>query len=371
MPNQLREMEIPISNLYLDPNNPRYVDVSSGRPISEEHVHEDIVQEKAKRRMLDGPHDVSQLRNSIENIGFLRVDRLVAVELPQEGKFMVIEGNRRLAALKSLIEMENARETDLTPEVRDSVKVVPVLVIDGEDKVLRDHTARILQGVRHVASVKPWGPYQEAQLIALMLNEGKKIPEIKSVLGLSAQRINILRRSFYALEQMRQDAEYSDDAKPGLFSHFDEALKKPEIRTWLGWDDDQNICTSQEHRQLFYGWCIGIVDENGIRQDRKIIDAKDSRRLPALLQNVVQFKRFCEDPSMKLRDMPQMANDDDTGELDWRALLADNLQTLRKIPAVSLAEASIEDVQLLQNTKSVCDTLLHNIPKVKPVGDEP
>ena len=362
-------MEIAISSLYLDPNNPRYVDGNS-RPISEDHVQEDKVQDKAKSRMLNGPHDVSQLRNSIENIGFLRVDRLVAVELPQKDKFMVVEGNRRLAALKSLIEMDDAREVDLTPEIRASVEVVPVLVIDGEDKELRDHTARILQGVRHVASVKPWGPYQEAQLIALMLNEGKIISEIKSVLGLSAQRINILRRSFYALEQMRQDAEYSDDAKPGLFSHFDEALKKPEIRTWLGWDDDQNICTSQEHRQLFYGWCIGIVDENGTRQERKIVDAKDSRRLPALIQNPVQFKRFCEDPSMKLRDVPQMANDDDTGELDWRALLSDNLQTLRKVPAVSLAEASTEDMHLLQNIKGVCDTLLDQMPKIKPDGDK-
>ena len=370
MPNQLRETELSISNLFLDPNNPRYVDSSNEKPIREEHVHEDIVQEKAKRRMLEGPHDVAQLRNSIEKIGFLRVDRLVVVELPQKDKFMVVEGNRRLAALKSLIEMEKAREADLDPEVRASVEVVPVLVIDDEDKVSRDHTARILQGVRHVASVKPWGPYQEAQLIALMLNEGKTIPEIKSVLGLSAQRINILRRSYYALAQMSQDPDYGDDAKPGLFSHFDEALKKPEIRTWLGWDDDQNLCTNQEHRQLFYGWCIGLTDENGIRQERKIVDAKDSRRLPALLQNPVQFKRFCEDPGIKLRDVPQMANDDDTGDLDWRALLSDNLQTLRKVPAVSLAEASQDDIQLIQNTKSVCDTLLAYMPKVNSPGDE-
>jgi len=298
MHTQLKQADIPLADLYLDPNNPRYADIGDGaRNVPEHRVHEDTVQQRAMARMLDDRFEVQQLQDSIRTIGFLPVDRLVAVELPEAGQYMVVEGNRRLAALRTLINDEESGEIDLSPDIKNSILTVPVLILEDDDKASRNHTARILQGVRHVSSMKPWGPYQQAQLVAMMLDEGRSMLEIREVLGLATRRINMLRRVYYALEQMRKDPDFGPDAKPLLFSHFDEALKQPTLRDWLEWNEEQNKFMNAENRQMLYAWCVGM-EEDGERHAPKIVDAKDSRYLPSLMKDPVQFKRFCEDPNL-------------------------------------------------------------------------
>ena len=361
MASKLREAIVPIDDLFLDPNNPRFADLDTlMRPVPESRVHEETVQKKAMGRMLDDRFEVQQLQDSIRSIGFLTVDRIVAVELPEPGKFMVIEGNRRLAAIKAVLEDHAAGELDLEPEVMDSLTSIPLMIIDDPNPQTRNFTARVLQGVRHVASVKPWGPYQQAQLVGLMLDEGEGVAEIKETLGLTAARINSLRRVYYAREQMRGDSEFGELAKPGLFSNFEEALKLPKIRAWLEWDDDLNKALNTEHRQMLYGWFVGVEDE-GVRLPAKIIDAKDIRKLPALLDNPVAFQRFVEDPKLSLSDAARSSGIDDAPHLDWRALILSNVVTLENVPALDLRDATDEDVELLNRVKSTVDALLKQL----------
>lgn len=352
MNNQLEEATLPLDDLYLDPNNPRFADISAGS-VPEQKVHLEAVQAKAMQRMLDGPFDVRELEDSILNIGFLHVDRMVVVELPEPGKFLVIEGNRRLAALKTLLQDATTGEIELTNDIQESISFVPVFIIRNADKIARDRTARVLQGVRHIASIKPWGPYQQAQLVAVMLSEGKTMQDIKQVLGMSMQRINSLRRCYFALDQMKQDAEYGAHAQPGLFSHFEEALKVPQLRTWLGWDEEQNKCFNDVHRVTFFSWCVGIEDE-GERLPKKIVDAKDSRKLPTLMANPFQYQRFCEDPRLSIMDAMRGIGEANP-DIDWRAILNNDLGTLNHVPAVDLSEA---DIELLQSMKDLCDKLI-------------
>ena len=352
MNNQLEEATLPLNALYLDPNNPRFADISVG-PVPEHKVHLDAVQEKAMQNMRDQAFDVRELQDSIVSIGFLHVDRLVVVELPESGKFMVIEGNRRLAAMKTLLQDAATGEIELSDDVQDSISLVPVLVIRNADKTERDNTARILQGVRHIASIKPWGPYQQAQVVAVMLNEGKTMQEIKEVLGMSMIRINSLRRCYFALEQMKGDPEFGPYVKPVLFSHFEEALKVPKVRAWLGWDENQNKCLNEEHTQTFYSWCVGI-EEDGQRLAKKITDAKDSRKLPALMENQLQYQRFEEDPSMTITEAMRGVSVGGS-DIDWRAILSNDLSTLGHVPALDL---SASDVQLFQTVKDLCDKLI-------------
>jgi hypothetical protein len=361
MASKLREATIEESRLFLDPNNPRFADLDTlTRPVPVERVHEDTVQQRAMGRMLDDRFEVQQLQESIRSIGFLTVDRLVVLELPQPESFMVIEGNRRLAAVKALLDDERGGEIDLEDEVRESLETIPVMVIDDPDPEARNYTARVLQGVRHVASVKPWGPYQQAQLVGLMLEEGQDVADIKETLGLTAARINSLRRVYYAREQMRADPEYGDLAKPGLFSNFEEALKLPKVRTWLEWDDAANKALNAEHRQMLYSWFVGI-EEDGVRLPAKIVDAKDIRKLPALFENPVAFQRFAEDPALSLADAARASGVDDSPHLDWRAIITANLATLENVPALDLRDASDADVELLDRVKQTVDALLKQL----------
>lgn len=367
-PIRLEDEDVPLGRLFLDPNNPRYADMDVLRRVSDEKVHQETVQERAMGRMLDDRFEVDELKESIQNLGFLRVDRLVVTELPEDVGYKVIEGNRRLAALKSLLQDEAGGEIDLKPEVKATIDPIPAIVIRGGDPVARDHFARTLQGVRHVAGVRPWGPYQQAQLIGQMLGDGYQLADIKEVLGLQARRINELRRVYYALEQMAADADYSEHAKPNLFSHFLEALNRPQVRSWLDWDDSSNSITNEERRPIFYSWLIES-EEDGERVPRKVTDAKDFRHLPAVLEDATQARRFLEDPRLTLRDAYR-GIETSGPEIDWRSLLRGNLNTLRQVPAVEIAAASSEDVSLIEDIKNTCDTLLGQISAEAPATQD-
>jgi hypothetical protein len=357
----LREAVVPVQSLYLDPNNPRFADLQDRlQPVAQDRVTEQGVQDKALARILDDRFEVDQLKDSIRSIGFLTVDRLVVTPLT-EGRYVVIEGNRRLGAIKSLLEDHKNGEADLSDLVQSSLREIPVLSIDEPDLAKREHFARVLQGVRHVAGIRPWGPYQQAQVVALMLDDGKDQAEICEVLGLPKRRINILRRCFRALEQMRQDDDYGDKAKPSLFSAFDEAFKLPTVRDeWLGWEDDNGRFLNEQQRKLLYSWLVGAEDEDGNKHAPKINDPKEIRKLPQLMTDSVRFKQFCDNPALSLDDAMQGVAAP-APSIPWREHFQKLLTILNQVPAVDLESASDTDEALLRRVKEVCDLHLRII----------
>lgn len=351
---QLRQVEIKIEDLYLDPNNPRFVDIQDQmRPVPPSRITETGVQETALERILDERFEVKQLKDSIRAIGFLMIDRLVATPLPDIGKYVVIEGNRRLGAVKSLIKDHANGEVDLSPELQKSLSKLSLLVLDEPDAAKRDHLARTLQGVRHVSGIRPWGPYQQAQIVAMMLDDNRGQSEICEILGLPKKRINSLRRCFYALKQMRGDDDYGDEAKPSLFSHFDDIFKLPRLRDWLEWDDDRNLFLNEEHRKLLYSWFVGTEDDSGHRQAAKILDHKEIRKLPQLMDDAIQFKRFCESPTLRL-DEAMEGVVAPRPEIQWQSYVAQLINILNRIPAVDLEHATTEDKELLVKAQNLC-----------------
>jgi hypothetical protein len=354
---RLEPQRLRVEQLMLDPNNPRYADLDVTAAVPDTRVTEDGVQDMALARMLEPRFDVEQLKESIQNLGFLPTDQLVVVEL-RDDKFKVIEGNRRAAAVKSLLEDHQAGHVSLTEGVAATLDPLPCLVIRGSVSE-REHYARLLQGLRHVPGVKQWGPYQQAQFVGLMLADGRPVQEVREMLGLSAQRVNSLRRVQLAMAQMRQSDEYAEYARPALFSQFEEALKIPAVREWLEWDNDQGEIANSERRDLFYGWIVGVEDEEGQRHP-KVLDAKDFRQLPAVLEDSRQSRRFLEDPRLTLREAARGLPEPEP-DIDWRALLRGNLHSLRQVPAVQLVDATEADVDLLHEVKAACDILLSQI----------
>jgi hypothetical protein len=185
--------------------------------------------------------------------------------------------------------------------------------------------------------------------------------DIKEALGIPTARINSLTRVYHALDQMRDDSEYSSYAKADLFSNFEEALNKPAIRKWLEWDDQTRRIHNDERRHLLYDWFIGI-EEDGERLDPKIVDAKDIRKLPQVIENAKSWAKFVEDPKLKLRDIP---TGDQGPTVDWRSVLEGNLETLRKVPGYDLGQATDEDVSLLQDVRAVCDQLISQVEAIR------
>jgi len=350
---RLKEIEANIEQLFLDPNNPRYADIEDiVNTVSDEKVVDDKVQKKALERIMNSCLEVQQLMDSIRTIGYITVDRMVVVPLQEPDKYKVIEGNRRLGAIKSLLEDYDAGEIDIDDSILPTLKKIPVLVLEEPDKEKREHLARVLQGVRHVSSIRPWGPYQQAQLVVMMLNEGRGPNEVKEILGITSKRIHILRRCYYALQQMKEDSDYGEFANPKKFSFFDEIFKQSKLyKEWLEWDDNYGVFKNEHNRKLMYSFIVG-EEVDGERKEPRIPDPKDVRKLPALMEDTVQFNRFCQTPGWSLEDA--LKGVVTKSQIDWRGLLSINLNTLSQLPAADLQEATEGDIDLLEKIKDLC-----------------
>jgi hypothetical protein len=367
VPAEVREDRLPLAALCLDPNNPRYADLDVSKKVPDERIHEQGTQETALTRMIDGPFDIEQLKQSIVNIGFIEVDRLVVVPLSADDRFVVIEGNRRVAALLSLKADEAAGEAVLSASLQQQLMSLPVLVIDRGTADERDALARVIQGLRHTAGIKPWGAYQQAQFVGLMLSLGDSILDIKATLGMSAQRVNSLRRVHLAMEQMKDDEEFGEFAKPHLFSNIEEALKQPRVREWLDWDDEPGRMLNAQHRTYLYEWMVGEEGEDGNRLPPKVIDAKDLRLLPRLFDSPPALQRLIDEPNLSLRAAAQMVPTPEPA-VDWRAALVTLTSKLGQIPALDLASATPNDVELLETVRQLANTLLDHV-QVTPTPD--
>src|SRR2546426_7407978 len=89
--------------LLLDPNNPRYQgDFEDFVFVPYDQIAQTRHQDRAMERLLEDRFGVKQLAESIAQVGYLPIDNLV-VSPYQGDTYLVIEGNRRLAAIRLLL----------------------------------------------------------------------------------------------------------------------------------------------------------------------------------------------------------------------------------------------------------------------------
>lgn len=233
----LKPKKIKMSHIFLDPNNPRLTKLTVG--LKEERVADDKIMNKSLQSELlqkikEG--GLSDIMDKIKKVGFLPIDRIVV--RPIEGhtnKYVVLEGNRRIASLKILI---NDKKLSLSPRIVKSMGELQVLEYDGENKDI----AWTLQGLRHISGVKSWGPYQQAKFL-MDLQDRRKLPitDLAKVAGLGRSKASQLIRSYYGLMQAAEDEDYGDLLDESSFSIFQEAIfhrTESPLWKWLEWDDD-------------------------------------------------------------------------------------------------------------------------------------
>ncbi|GJM75254.1 hypothetical protein HMSSN036_74700 [Paenibacillus macerans] len=232
-----------IDDVLLDPNNPRFIGkrfpgrTRTNNAIPESRYAEPGVQEAALEKMLDEEFDVKSVRESIRENGFLPLDQIVVRPI-QDNKFVIVEGNRRIAAIKSLLRQVDEGEEELEESEIHSLQTINVLVLNSPPEDIQ-HDQWLLQGIRHLSGIKEWGPYQKASLIHQMFQQEKTAQEIAASLGLTVVMVNRFNRTLHAIKQMEEDEEFGKYAGPELFTHFEEAYRVVGVRNYLMWDDTQ------------------------------------------------------------------------------------------------------------------------------------
>jgi hypothetical protein len=160
----LVEISISPSDLILDPNNYRFQDLGDYVRVDEGRLHEEAVQSKARLRIREGV-SLNPLKASILKNGFISVERLVVRAYEHKpNTYVVVEGNRRLAAIAAILD-EHTSGATIEPSILLSLQSIPVLVASAETPAELDVFLASLMGIRHVSGIKQWDGYQRSKLV--------------------------------------------------------------------------------------------------------------------------------------------------------------------------------------------------------------
>lgn len=221
---------VDVELLNFDSSNPRFT--PDKRP--NEDSDPAIVAELARSA------DLSELVQSIGTSGYINIEPLVVVV--REDKLVVLEGNRRLAALKALRDEKLARHAKLsTPELTDDTRetMESILVY----RVEREEDARELVGFKHINGPQPWDAFAKATFAARWLDSQADLEnplqlyEIANRMGDKHATIHRMVTAYYVLMQAeRLEIFHMDDRykRAFSFSHLYTGLSYGEFTDYLG-----------------------------------------------------------------------------------------------------------------------------------------
>ncbi len=354
----MKEDYLPISQLLLDPNNYRFQDTEDWVRADPTRLGEESVQQRAYTRIK--PEGINELVRSIITNGFLPIERLVVRKYRDGNKgdrFLVLEGNRRLAALRQIQE-HNDQGVPTPPEVLEVLDAVPVVVVDPEDQAI--HTS--LMGIRHVGGIKQWGGYQRAKLVTELKDEHNlSSGEVADRLGMTAHEVNRRYRAFKALEQMLADEEYAEFGSSKMYPIFHEAVSVPQIKEWLKWDDVAYEFKDIDSTHQFYDLIVGHQEEGDDGADLvtppKISSYSEVRELKSIIKDEQAFESLL-DPRQSWSDAIALAKADDLSRA-WRRQVAEATTALRGIGALGLPHMEDADLAIIRNVRDVAAELLN------------
>jgi len=235
-PQKMEIRLLPVQDLLLDPENPRLEAVTSTTNQTE------LIKAMWREMAVD------EVALSIAENGFFEEEPLFVIpESPgQNGaRFVVVEGNRRLTAVKLLLD-DNLRAAVkatslpvITAERRQQLKTLPTSVYPNREALWAYF------GFRHVNGPKEWDSLSKASYIAKVRREYKKsLDEITRKIGDQHSTVRRIYRGYVLLEQAEKMAHFNreDIARNRFyFSHLYTAADYPEVQAFLGTNPDDSL----------------------------------------------------------------------------------------------------------------------------------
>ncbi len=245
-----------LKNLYLDPNNYRFIDNKDYIEICDDDVLKPNIQKRTQKFIAGKNQDnIIDLITSFKANGFMKVDVIQVKDLGDH-KYLVLEGNRRVTALKYLQKQYEELETDigvLDPEI---FKNIPFEIHYDENKL--NH--RVIMGLKHISGNKTWPALNQAQLVYdIVYNSGfdgtiKQAEEYaQKSLAITKFQVKRYIRVLKLIEYYK-DSDYSDYFKTNMYSIFEEVIKKPIIKEWIVFDDYSYTISNNSNLQRFFTW---------------------------------------------------------------------------------------------------------------------
>jgi hypothetical protein len=312
----------PVEKLKLDPNNQRL------GYLLRQHKKAPTVSDKELHKLLWDIDQVKALHQSVYQNGGLLEDPVVRVD------GTVVEGNCRTVVMREL--KKKYPEDDRFKQV--FVRVLPPDVTEEQ--------ISLLLGELHIAGKIEWRAFDQAEYVWKMNKVfGKTYDFLATHLRWSRSK---LAQKIAAYEETKAYLERTGDPQGiNRFSHFEEFMKKKPLRDRM-----------EQEPEFIHRFGVWV-------QQGKLVDSRDVRDLPAILENEDSLRKFEKEGIKAARVVLHNANpsitsnlysaiDQASGELEQislqeiTALQDGNEARLEKLQRLARALRRIEEIAKIE-----------------------
>lgn len=268
MPNAEFIKKVHIDNLLLDPHNPR-LPKSMGNKSDKEIIN-----------FLLSDASLIELMLAIGKNDFFEGEQLLVVrsEVDPE-KFLVIEGNRRLSAVKLLNNPElgkiyKSKIDQVINETEHRPTEIPCLLFNNKDEILK------YLGYRHITGIKSWKLLEKARYLTKLKEDyfpdvsiNLASREIAKMIGSRRDYVIRVLAGYQLYEIIEKNNFYGikdlDDTN-FYFNYLADSLSRSNIAKFLGVDlEKENPTENADHDNLqeWTGWLFNKSLPNKIIGD--------------------------------------------------------------------------------------------------------
>lgn len=220
-----KPIKVRLDDLLLDPNNPRCVttlQLSAAVPDTELEKHQTRLLQAFDETGQSEFFSVKDLLDSFRLIGYQAIDKIVVRAVPG-GKFLVLEGNRRVSALRLLKKRHEAGQEDLS-DLMKATQAIPAMELDAAGLKPEElaHQTAVLLGIRHHGSLLEWEPLPKAfntyktymtlePAIDDFRVDGDRVNKVAGMLSIPRTDVRSNLKTYVAFRQLEQKVEGVED----------------------------------------------------------------------------------------------------------------------------------------------------------------
>jgi hypothetical protein len=273
-------VEKKVDSLLLDEKNPRI-------PTEKQSLSQDDL-----TIFVAETYNSIAIAKSIAAHQYFPSEPLIATQAKTPGDFVVVEGNRRLAALKLFLHPElraklsDRKEWDEIPAT-NIPQQVPVVVVKNRREV-----APII-GYRHISGIQPWDAYSKARYIAAQVEGGLSFKQAAGEVGEELSEVRSNYRNYRIAEQVANlgvDPEELSGMMNG-FGIFTRAMQSGKLRDFIGAPAPNKVSTTKppipakkkDSLKEFVGFLFGpravLEDSRDLTKLGKVISSPDGLKV--------------------------------------------------------------------------------------------
>jgi ParB-like nuclease domain len=251
---------IRLDRLRYDPKNPRVAERLDGN-ATQAQIEQLLLGSEMKAREL--------VPSFIEN-GYIPYEPLIV--RPEGQNYVVVEGNRRLAALRSMVKSEDPIEEQAVQD--HQLSTPPCLVFSGDEKQLLAYL-----GLRHLSKTKDWSTSAKGAFVERILRAGIDLQEAGRLTNTTTNALRLILLTRRLLEQANElGLELTGTGGDGetVFWQLGDAVRRARTKAYLRLMENPDPLLAPEYDQSRFenliGWLYGNPKTGQLRVINSIRD---------------------------------------------------------------------------------------------------